>query len=52
MRPDIPWIVFSNWTTSIDAPIKNYFSAFIDRPLRPDQLYGALLKIAAELPGI
>ena len=43
--PDVPWISFSNWTAPLDEKIKSYCSAFIDRPLRPEQLYGALMSI-------
>ena len=45
LRPDVPWIAFSSWDTPLAEPLKNCFSAFIDRPLKPEQLYGALLQI-------
>jgi PAS domain S-box-containing protein len=52
IRPDVPWIAFSNWIAPLDEQVENCFSAFIDRPLRQDQLYGALLQLAAGVPGI
>jgi len=45
IRPDVPWIGFSNWMTPIDEQIKSCFSGFGDRPLKAEQLYGALMKI-------
>jgi len=45
LRPDVPWIAFSNWTAPLDEQIQNFFSAFIDRPLRQEQLYGVLMTI-------
>jgi len=46
LRPDIPWIAFSSWEKPLDEPVSRCFSAFIDSPLRSEQLYGALLRIA------
>ncbi|MCC7300224.1 MAG: hypothetical protein IT583_04015, partial [Verrucomicrobia bacterium] len=46
IRPDVPWIAFSRWEVPLDEQTKKCFSAFIDRPLQPDQLYGALMKLA------
>jgi hypothetical protein len=46
LRPDVPWIAFSNWMSPLDEQTKNCFAAFIDRPLKADQLYGALMKLA------
>jgi len=46
LRPDVPWIAFSDWTEPLDESVKNCFSAFIDRPLKAEQLYDALLQIA------
>lgn len=46
IRPDIPWIAFSNWAKPLDEPVKDCFLSFIDRPLKADQLYGALLKLS------
>jgi two-component sensor histidine kinase len=45
IRPNVPWIAFSSWDTPLDEPVKNCFSAFIDRPLKPEQLYSALMQI-------
>jgi PAS domain S-box-containing protein len=45
LRPEVPWIAFSSWDAPLDEPIKNCFSAFIDRPLKPEQLYGSLMQI-------
>ncbi|MFA7256763.1 MAG: ATP-binding protein [Kiritimatiellales bacterium] len=52
VRPDIPWIAFSNWNEPLNKQIKSCFVAFIDRPLKPDHLYKALAKLAADMPGI
>ncbi len=46
LRPDVLWIAFSNWKNPLDAQTKNCFAAFIDRPLKTDQLFGALMKLA------
>lgn len=48
MRPDVPWIAFSNWMRPVDQQIESCFSACIDRPIRPEQLYGALFKLPAD----
>ncbi|MEI8205801.1 MAG: ATP-binding protein [Kiritimatiellales bacterium] len=45
MRPDVPWIAFSNWNKPLEEWIERCFSAFIDRPLKPEQLYAALAKL-------
>ena len=45
LRPNVPWIAFSHWDEPLDERIKNCFSAFIDRPLRLDQLHAALAKL-------
>ena len=45
LLPDVPWIAFSNWNEPVDDRIKKCFSAFIDRPLKPEQLYAALAKL-------
>jgi PAS domain S-box-containing protein len=45
LRPDVPWIAFSCWTKPLDESAKKNFSAFIDRPLKPEQLYSALMQI-------
>jgi hypothetical protein len=45
IRPNVPWIGFSNWTVQLDEQIKPCFSVFIDRPLLVDQLYGALMRL-------
>lgn len=46
LKPEVPWIGFTNWTVPFDEQIKNCFSVFIDRPLRSEQLYGALMQLA------
>ncbi|MDD3275625.1 MAG: ATP-binding protein [Kiritimatiellales bacterium] len=46
VRPEVQWIAFSSWTAPLDEKVKNCFSAFIDRPLRPEQLYTALTQIS------
>ncbi|NOU36832.1 MAG: response regulator [Kiritimatiellaceae bacterium] len=45
LRPDVPWIAFSNWAHPPDEQTKNCFAEFIDRPLKADPLYGALARI-------
>jgi PAS domain S-box-containing protein len=50
--PAVPWIAVSGWDSLPDDQVKDYFSAFIDRPLRPDQLYGALFRLTDRLPRI
>ena len=46
LQPDVPWIGFTNWTVPVDEQIKNCFSVFIDRPLRPEQLHRALMQLS------
>jgi len=46
LRPDVPWIGFSKWMSPLDEQLKSCFTAFIDRPICPDELYGALMKIS------
>jgi PAS domain S-box-containing protein len=46
LLPDVPWIAFSTWMNPLDEQAKNCFAAFIDRPLKADQLFGALMKLA------
>ncbi len=50
MRPDVPWIAFSKWTAPLDEQVKNCFSAFVDRPLRAERLYGALMQLPESRP--
>jgi hypothetical protein len=50
IQPGVPWIAFSNWTESPDEWVKNCFSAFIDRPIKPEQLYEALLQLQESKP--
>jgi PAS domain S-box-containing protein len=50
IRPAVPWIGVSNWINPLDDRLNPCFSAFIDRPLRPEQLYGVLLKLAGNRP--
>ena len=50
VQPDVPWIAFSHWTEQPDEWVKNCFSAFIDRPIKPEQLYEALLQIQESKP--
>jgi DNA-binding NtrC family response regulator len=45
VRPGVSWIGFSSWDVPLNESVKNCFSAFIDRPLKPEQLYEALMKI-------
>ena len=46
LQPDVPWIGFTNWAVPVDDQIKNCFSVFIDRPLRPEQLHRALMQLS------
>jgi PAS domain S-box-containing protein len=46
VKPDVPWIGLTNWMVPVDDQIKNCFSGFIDRPLRSEQLYGALMQLS------
>jgi PAS domain S-box-containing protein len=50
IRPEVPWIGFSNWTEPLDERIKPCFSAFIDRPLKAEPLYGVLMSLSE--PGV
>ncbi len=48
IHPEVPWIALSRWDNPLDHTLKNCFSAFIDRPIRPNQLYGTLMQLAAD----
>jgi PAS domain S-box-containing protein len=48
IHPEVPWIALSHWNGPLDNTVKTCFSAFIDRPIRPNQLYGTLMQLAAD----
>jgi PAS domain S-box-containing protein len=45
LQQEVPWIAFSNWNDPLNEWIGKCFSAFVDRPLKPEQLYGALAQL-------
>ncbi len=47
MCRDIPWIGVSNWHQPAGDDTKKLFDAFIDRPIRAQQLYRALVQLSA-----
>ena len=47
MCRDIPWIGVSNWHEPAGDEIRELFDAFVDRPIRAQQLYRALAQLSA-----
>ena len=49
LYPKVPWVGLSNWMESVDEALCDEISVFIDRPVRSDQLYRALMQLCRGL---